>query len=297
MFWLSVLRSLSGFFIRFIDNNPKRFRALPRASSVVLGCLLLAEHAPADDGVEALAGSLTTGSLGQSLPQDLNQESAQQAPRVRLAVVMDDLGYRLDLDSRIINWPHPVTVAVLPGSPSGRAIAEAAADRGKEVILHQPMQPHGARLRREPGDLRLDMDHWEFSRTLSSNLASVPERVGVNNHTGSALTEDPRAMHRLMQHLSEAGLYFLDSRTTPNTVAHTIAEEWGVPVVSRDVFLDHDRSRAAVEREFNRALGIARRDGHAVLIAHPNALSVNYLEVALRALPDDVELVRVSDLL
>ena len=92
-------------------------------------------------------------------------------------------------------------------------------------------------------------------------------------------------------------LYFLDSRTTPDTVAHQIAEAWGVPVISRDVFLDHIRTPAAVAAEFRRALAIARREGEAVIIAHPNALSVSYLEGALSSLPADIELVRVSELL
>lgn len=221
-------------------------------------------------------------------------EPAAERP-LRLAVVIDDLGYNPVLDQRIINWPYPMTLAVLPGAPNAGRVGSAAQAAGKEVILHQPMQPYHSRLH-EPGNLTAEMSWSEFELTLQDNLAAVPYTVGLNNHTGSQLTEDSQSMHRLMQHLRQQGLYFLDSRTTPNTVAMTIAEEWGVPTVSRDVFLDHIRTPAAVEREFRRALGLARRNGQAVLIAHPNALSVNFLDQALQTLPANVRLVTVSEL-
>ena len=78
-------------------------------------------------------------------------------------------------------------------------------------------------------------------------------------------------MVALMQQLQQRGLYFLDSRTTAATVAHDIAKQWGVPTLKRDVFLDHERTPQALDREFKRALKIARRQGYAVLIAHPHA--------------------------
>ncbi|MEM1435816.1 MAG: divergent polysaccharide deacetylase family protein [Pseudomonadota bacterium] len=216
-------------------------------------------------------------------------------PELRLAIVMDDLGYHPMLDQQIINWPYPMTLAVLPGAPNASSVGHAAQAAGKEVILHQPMQPYRHGLL-EPGNLTEEMSGSEFELTLTDNLAAVPHTVGLNNHTGSRLTEDPASMHRLMQHLQQQGLYFLDSRTTPNTVAHRIAEEWGVPTISRDVFLDHIRTPAAVEREFKRALKLVQQNGHAVLIAHPNALSVSYLERALGTLPEHIRLVTISEL-
>lgn len=215
---------------------------------------------------------------------------------VRLAVVIDDVGYHDRLDQRIVAWPYPITLAVLPYAPQAWGIARAAQESGKEVILHQPMQPHEPGTRREPGNLTTEMSWGEFETTLRQNLQTVPTPVGLNNHTGSRLTEDPRSMHRLMQHLRQHGLYFLDSRTTPNTVAEAIAMEWGVPTARRDVFLDHIRTPAALAHEFRRALALAERNGQAILIAHPNPLSVNYLDRALAELPDHVRLVTVSEL-
>ena len=96
--------------------------------------------------------------------------------------------------------------------------------------------------------------------------------------------------------ISARGLFFLDSRTTHKTVALSVAQKWRVPSIQRDVFLDHVANRNAVDHEFRRAIAIARRKGHAVIIAHPNPVSLKYLEGALRRLPDDLRLIGVSEL-
>ncbi|MFB3104567.1 MAG: divergent polysaccharide deacetylase family protein, partial [Pseudomonadales bacterium] len=69
-----------------------------------------------------------------------------------------------------------------------------------------------------------------------------------------------------------------------------------VPAAKRDVFLDHHLKLEAIEVEFKRALGIARKNGHAVLIAHPHRVSLDFLETAMANLPDDVRLIPLSKL-
>ena len=59
----------------------------------------------------------------------------------QLALIVDDLGYSMAQGRRVIALPGPLTVAVLPFTPNARALADLATAAGKEVILHQPMQP------------------------------------------------------------------------------------------------------------------------------------------------------------
>ena len=214
---------------------------------------------------------------------------AAQAGEASLAVVIDDLGYSLVRAERVMALPAPVTLAVLPFAPETPAILDLARRTGHEIILHQPMealpQSRGASI---PGLLTVDMPAGHFESLMDAALRAVPGIVGVNNHTGSRLTQDHAAMRRLMGLLKGRDLLFLDSRTTPATVAYAMAREARIPAIERDVFLDHVPRRDAIHREFQRALAIARRDGHAVLIAHPYAVSLDYLEEALAALPPDV---------
>ncbi len=200
-----------------------------------------------------------------------------------LAVIIDDLGYNLARGQRVIALPGPLTVAVLPFTPNAARLAELAAAAGKDVILHQPMQANDE-LRAEPGTLTTAMSEHELRRHLVLSLAEVPHAVGVSNHTGSLLTTQRGAMLSLMAEVHARGLFFLDSRTTADTVARDVAEASGVPALRRDVFLDNQLDALSIAAEFERAVAIARRQGHAVLIAHPHDLSLAFLESALPAL-------------
>ena len=209
-----------------------------------------------------------------------------------LALVIDDVGYSKVRGERAIALPGNITIAVLPFTPHAQALASAASARGKDVIVHQPMEPHpSAHARREHDTLTLTMPEHEFDAMVARALETIPERVGLSNHTGSLLTQHREPMRRLMRTLGERGLYFLDSRTSAGTVAMQVAREMGVPAVRRDVFLDHDKHPAAIAAAFNKAVRIARYQGRAVLVGHPYPETLDFLEHRLTDLPSDVRLV------
>ena len=209
-----------------------------------------------------------------------------------LAVVIDDVGYNRARGQRAVRLPGPVTIAVLPFAPHTPMLVDQATRYGKDIIVHQPMEPEpSGHARKEHDTLTLAMSSEQFDRTLLRALAAVPQGVGLSNHTGSLLTRHRAPMLRLMGHLRKHGLLFLDSRTTAATVAYEIANEVGVPAVHRDVFLDHVRTPAAVHQAFERAICIARRSGSAVLIGHPYPVTLDYLDERLHRLPSDVRLV------
>lgn len=214
-----------------------------------------------------------------------------------LVIVMDDLGYNLQRAERILDLPHPITFGVLPHAPHSAQISARAASGGREVILHQPMEPESfTHARVERGTLETGMSAEKFEMQLTAALAQVPQAVGVNNHTGSRLTAHQASMDLLMPLIRTRGLFFLDSRTTPNTVAENTARQWHVPTLRRDVFLDHVLTPEALKEEFDRALTLARRQGHAVVIAHPHTLTMNFLEQQLPALPSGIVLTSLQAL-
>lgn len=195
----------------------------------------------------------------------------------RIAIIIDDIGYSLTTGARVIALPAPVTLAVLPFTPNATALAAQAREAGKDVILHQPMQARRSG-RQEPGTLTTAMDRALVRQVLRKSLARVPHAIGVSNHAGSLLTTSARSMAWLMEEVHAQGLFFLDSRTTPETVARESARAAGVPSIKRDVFLDHLLEPRAIAREFDRALRLARRQGYAVLIGHPHDETLNLLE-------------------
>ena len=215
----------------------------------------------------------------------------------RLAIIIDDLGYSMARGVRAIALPGPVTLAVLPFTPHGRELAQRAATHGQDVILHQPMQSVERSGRDSPGTLTAEMPMASFQRTLALALDEMPQAIGVSNHTGSFLTAQIQPMHWLMAEVSSRGLFFIDSRTTAETVALDTAMAAGIPSLRRDVFLDHVLDEEAIAESFERGIAIARRNGHAVLIAHPHSESLSFLERVLPALAArGVTQVRLADL-
>ena len=224
--------------------------------------------------------------------------AAPEPPEPAIAIIIDDLGGRLDAGTRTIDLPGPVACAFLPHSTHTRRLALRAHSHNKEVLLHLPMQTVQARPL-DAGGLRLDMTQRQFVEALQRDLAAVPHVVGVNNHMGSLLTRHPGHMLWLMQEINRHGrLFFVDSRTTSATVALQVAMENDVPSLKRDVFLDNDPQPEAIRARFHELLQRARRDGTALAIGHPYPGTLQVLEQMLPGLAQQgVRLVPVADLI
>lgn len=225
------------------------------------------------------------------------QGSAEPQPRI--TIIIDDLGYQLEPGRRAIQLPGPITFAVLPGTPHSRRLARFAHDRGKEVLMHLPLEAVNYEGPAEPGGVTLDMSHDVFRTTFADAIETVPFAIGVSSHRGSLLTRHPGHMTWLMQEIHERDdLIFIDSYTTPDSIALKVAAEEGVSATRRDVFLDHDRSIEAVIRELERLKALARRRGTAVAIGHPFPETLDVLERELPKLAaEGIELVTISALL
>ena len=197
-----------------------------------------------------------------------------------IAILIDDVGHNLSQGRRLLALPAPVALAILPHTLAAQRLAEEAAALGRTVILHQPME-NGAGLSIGPGGLYSAMDATELRQILGANLDSFTPIHGMNNHMGSRLTAERGAMDEVMRVLGERGLFFIDSRTTHHTQAAFAAEAAGVRHLSRDVFLDNQRTHAAINQAFNRALELARKQGSALMIGHPYPQTIEFLEQRL----------------
>lgn len=216
----------------------------------------------------------------------------------RIAIVIDDLGHNVTLGRKAINLPVPVTLAFLPQRNFTRALAKYGHSKGQEIILHLPMENQRDFPLGKLG-LNREMPRDQWLGVLNQALESVPFAVGVNNHLGSSLTLDRSSMDWLMGHLAERGLYFLDSITVKGSVGWESAEAQRLAWTKRNVFLDTSLEPAQLDYQFQRAIGIAKREGSAVVIVHPHYQSLKFLEMRLPLARDYelVEFVPVSKIL
>ncbi|HPC16034.1 MAG TPA: divergent polysaccharide deacetylase family protein [Candidatus Hydrogenedentes bacterium] len=220
---------------------------------------------------------------GISTPSD-------QIPRI--AIILDDGGYGGPVTARILALDPNLTLAILPGTPFGARTAKRASELGFEVMLHMPME--GANM---PGSLLTGMTEAEMRGRLDEALAGIPEAVGVNNHMGSVFTSNANAINRFMNILAGRGLYFIDSRTTPRSVAFDGALKHGIPAGSRDVFLDHQKEPNYIIGQFNHLMEVAKERGYAIGIGHFRPTTVQVLVSMLPQLEKNgIKLVHASEL-
>jgi polysaccharide deacetylase 2 family uncharacterized protein YibQ len=214
----------------------------------------------------------------------------------KLAIVIDDFGYRPSQENQILALSPNISVAVLPNAPHAREMAVKAHNQGHEVLIHLPMAP----LSKQPLEkdtLRPEMSSSEIERIIRDAVNKVPHAVGLNNHMGSAMTSSLFGMQKVMQALEQYNLYFLDSMTIGNSQAMRAANGTQVKVIKRKVFLDDSQNEAAIRTQFNRAIQLARRTGSAIAIGHPHPSTVRVLQQMVSNLPADITLVRPSSLL
>ena len=212
---------------------------------------------------------------------DFAEPAEPQLPWI--GIIIDDLGYQ-QRDRLAVLLPGPVACSFLPHTPYAVELAQLAARQNKEVMLHQPMESTSGK-KLGPGALTLAMDEAAFRTTLNSNLASLPHVSGVNNHMGSLLTSHYQPMSWLMAELSRHdSLFFIDSRTTRQTVALNTAIDHQLPSSLRDVFLDNQPEAEQVRAQFQLLIEKARQQGTAIAIGHPYPATIAMLEAELPGL-------------
>jgi polysaccharide deacetylase 2 family uncharacterized protein YibQ len=224
-------------------------------------------------------------------------ECPQHVGNKRLVIIIDDMGYNLSRGRDALALPGNITYAVIPYTPFSRQLAEQADTAGKEVMLHAPMSTlQDTPLER--GGLTAEQPKQEFRDTLAAAIEQIPEARGINNHMGSDLTQRRPQMAWLMQELRGRDMYFVDSRTSEKTVAATVAAEFSVPHLSRQVFLDNERTAEAIDERFKVLLSRLDEAPVAVGIGHPYPETIAYLQEALPQLAaQGIDLVFVSEAL
>ncbi len=249
-------------FARFLPKTGGRRRFLARKGR--FAGLLLAIFSLVC--VQALAAPVAT------------QKGAGSFRAAKIAIVIDDLGNQPALDEAFIHLPGPVALAFLPNAPATRALAQAAHQAGKPVLLHLPMTGSDA-LHAEHSRLDAGMNRQALLAFVRKAIQQVPFLEGINNHQGSDLTRRAQPMQWLMQELAAyPGLYFLDSRTSAESVAETMARRYGVPSARRHVFLDNQETVEAIRHQLQRLAHIAHREGAAIAIGHPNRATLEALQ-------------------
>ena len=277
--------------------------AIPARFDSVLSGIKRAAHAQSlvtDIKVEHSPGGLRLAEIQVTKGnQTAGKWRLREVPRLfRAAIVIDDLGQNRKTTDQLLEVPYPITFSILPHLQYSRETAQEAHRAGHEVMLHLPMEAEaGASAIQADGIIKVGMPERQVEQLLKADLASVAYVRGVNNHQGSRATTDPRLMLAVMRTLAQHHLFFVDSRTTVDTVAFDEARRAGVPTFFRSVFLDDKADVSYTLGQLEQLRRVVKQRGAALAIGHPHPSTI----IALRRyLPqferDDIQLVPASEL-
>jgi len=214
-----------------------------------------------------------------------------------VAIIIDDLGYDKRLAEKFYRLEPKLTLSILPYSPHQTVILKSARARGIETMLHLPMEPEEfPRVNPGPGALIASMSPDELIDQLEKNLDALPTVKGVNNHMGSKLTTLSSIMYQIFSVLKKRNLYFIDSRTTAESLCRPSARLLRIPFAQRDIFIDHTLDSRTIKTQIDKLIRVAKSHGQAVGIGHPHKLTYEILRKQLPRLKQKVKLVPASEI-
>jgi len=203
---------------------------------------------------------------------------------VDLALVIDDFGL---VDSAFAEEffaiPYPFTAGIIPFCESSPKWLQIAKESGKEYIVHMPMEPVDYQ-RNDPGKNAIfsDLPEKEIRKRIALALASLPGATGISNHMGSKITADRRIMTIIFSEIKDKGIFFLDSRTTVQTVCKEIGNSMRVKVLVITHCADAGDIEAPEISSNILKMGLeAREKGGAILNLHATQETLKALKDAL----------------
>ncbi len=115
---------------------------------------------------------------------------------------------------------------------------------------------------------------------------------------GSTATQKREIMDAVMSTLAQHDLFFLDSFTTPYSVAEESARRMGIPFLKRNIFLDNEANAEYVAERVKQLADLALRQGKAIGIGHSRETTLEGLRLALPYLREKkIEVVPLETLL
>ena len=215
-----------------------------------------------------------------TVPEVLDKPIEKKTPiRGIIAIIIDDFGYRNDhISNGFLELPAKLTYAIIPGHDHSQLFSKKAYDAGYEIIVHLPMENIGKTYGEEEYVLMSYFQDDEIKSRINNAFDNLPEAIGLNNHQGSRGTADSRVMTLLAGVIKDKKKFFIDSRTTSNSLANSTMRRYNVPTNQRDVFLDNDLDEEKIKTQLYKLADVSERKGIAIGIGHVKPQTLNVLK-------------------
>ena len=198
----------------------------------------------------------------------------------QIAIVVGGLGVSATATANALSkLPGAVTFAFTPYGNDLDLLVSQAREKGHEVLLQVPMEPHDFP-DNDPGpqtllsslsaDQNVDRLHWLFSR--------MQGYVGIVNFMGARFTASDHALAPVLRELSKRGLIYVDDGSSPRSQAGQIAGANKLPYAKADVVIDATPSAVEIDNALKRLETLAR--GRGVVVGYSSALPASIDRIA-----------------
>jgi polysaccharide deacetylase 2 family uncharacterized protein YibQ len=198
----------------------------------------------------------------------------------QIAIIVGGLGVSATATANALSkLPGAVTFAFTPYGNELDMLVSQAREKGHEVLLQVPMEPHDYP-DNDPGpqtllsslsaEQNVDRLHWLFSR--------MQGYVGITNFMGARFTASDHALAPVLRELSKRGLIYVDDGSSPRSQAGQIAGANKLPYVKADVVIDAVPSAVEIDNALKRLETLAR--GRGVVVGYSSALPASIDRIA-----------------
>lgn len=211
----------------------------------------------------------------------------------KLAIIIDDVSSHSQVKN-LRSVGIPLSLSIFPPTSDFPSTPKIA--RGLDFyMIHLPLE--ALRFNRpQEKTLTVTSSPIEIEGRIKEIRRLFPGAALINNHTGSKFTADDRSMKLLLHTLKKYDFTFIDSRTTAKSKAKEAGKWVGMPVLSRDIFLDNIADVGYIHKQLKKAVALAKKRGQAIAIGHPRSTTLEALRKSA-AILKDVEVVYVKELI
>ena len=260
----------------------------PANEGITIDPIVVFEEPEADTPEQAASAQLP--------PQEAVPPVASGTARPRVAIIIDDMGYHQQLGNQLLALDLNLTFSFLPAGPFTAQQAALAKAKGREILLHLPMEPRNTAWNPGENALYVRDTPERLRQKMAGMFSAVPHATGANNHMGSRFTADAAAMRVVLANLKEHSFFFIDSYTARGSQGLATAQELGVPTARRHIFLDNVQETETICRQIDELVAIAQKKGAAIAIGHPNRATLRALTECEARLRRAVEIVSARQL-
>jgi polysaccharide deacetylase 2 family uncharacterized protein YibQ len=197
----------------------------------------------------------------------------------RLVVVVKGLGADPGLADALLTLNEHVTFAIRPGSASADQLAARLADAGREVLVELPLEAEPPQRPEGTAVLGTSMTPEALVEATDALLARLPVAVGAIGHKGGRIEASAPHIGAVLKSIERRGLFFVEDRASPTSVAEATARVLGVRLTKRTHVLDAPSQEvSAAQKAVEAALVL---EGAAVAVVQGDAANLQVLRTWL----------------